>query len=320
MSPAVPLLDDRFPLRLDQPFTIAQARASGIDDRKLRRLVEKALVRRVLRGVYAVVQLPDSHDLRTQALSLVAPPGAVITDWSACWLWTGVHRPNAHLQPTPVSLFRESGAGRLRNPYVVSGERLLDPEDIEPMSERLWVTTPLRTACDLGRFVAPVVALGGVDALLRHGTFGAEELVAGVERFRRQRGVVQLRRLAPMADARSESCGESGLRYHWKECPDLPPPELQIPVLRDDGTVLFRIDLGVRELRFGAEYDGERWHDETTAASDGVRRARLQEEFGYLVEVFRRVNVYGPTADAGVRLRRGVVEARRRLGRRLWAG
>jgi hypothetical protein len=311
-----PLLDGRFPLPLDRPFTAAQARAAGLQQRELRRLVDASLLRRLLRGVYAVAQLPDTHAVRTQALALVAPAGSVVTDWSACWLWTGVHRPNAHLEDTPVSLFRESGAGRLRNPLASSGERLLSPSDLVPLTDRLLVTAPIRTAWDLGRFGSPVVALGGIDALLRHGSFSKDELLAGVERFRRQRGVVQLRWLAPMGDRRSESCGESGLRFHWRQCPELPPPELQIPVLRSDGTELFRVDLGVEELRFGAEYDGERWHNASTAHGDAVRRGRLDEEFRWLIEVFRRVNVYGTAVDATTRLRNGIHEARRRTGNR----
>jgi hypothetical protein len=211
-------------------------------------------------------------------------------------------------------LFRESGAGRLRSPLTSSGERLFGPGDLVPLSERTWVTSPIRTAWDIGRFTAPVVALGGIDALLRGGTFSREELVAGVERFRRQRGVVQLRLLAPLGDGRSESCGESSLRFHWHQCPDLPRPELQVLVRREDGTQLYRIDLGVEELRFGAEYDGERWHDEEAAERDAVRRGRLDSEFSWFIEVFRRGNVYGAAADATNRLRAGIHEARRRLG------
>ena len=313
---SAPLLDSRFPLPLDRPFTTAAAQRAGLDRRSLRRLVEVALLRRVLRGVYAVAQLPDTHGLRTQALALVVPPGSVVSDWSACWLWTGVHHPNAHLEQTPVSLFRTSGAGRLRSPLVLSGERRLAATDVHPLTERMFVTTPLRTALDLGRFGSPVVALGGMDALLRHGGFTKDELLAEVERFRRQRGVVQLRWLAPLGDGRSESCGESALRFHWHQCPDLPQPELQIPVLDAHGRLVFRIDLGVAELGFGAEYDGERWHDESTALSDGVRRGRLDREFDWLIEVFRRADVYGPTAGAHVRLRQGIHEARRRKGQR----
>lgn len=316
LEPSLPLLDNSFPLPIDRPFTAAQAREVGLNARALRRLVELALLRRVLRGVYAAVQLPDSHAVRTQALALVAPAGSVVTDWSACWLWTGIHRPNAHLEVTPVSLFRESGAGRLRNPHVLSGERLISSDEVVPLTSRLFVTTPLRTAWDLGRFVPPIIALGGMDALLRDGSFSRTELVAGLERFRRQRGVVQLRWLAPMVDGASESCGESGLRFHWLQCPDLPPPELQIQIPGRGGEELFRIDLGVRELRFGAEYDGERWHDVSRAAADASRRSRLNEEFGWHIEVFRRINVYGSTADAAVTLRKGVRRARIRLGDR----
>ena len=41
-------------------------------------------------------------------------------------------------------------------------------------------------------------------------------------RFNRQRGVVQLRELAPLVDPRSESIGESAVRLHWFEIPYAP--------------------------------------------------------------------------------------------------
>ena len=53
------LLDEGFPLPLDRPFTRAQARAAGLDPRRLRQLLDEGLLRRVLRGVYAASQAPD---------------------------------------------------------------------------------------------------------------------------------------------------------------------------------------------------------------------------------------------------------------------
>ena len=304
-------LDDSFPLPLDLPFTTAQARSAGISPSQLTRLCREGLLRRVLKGVYAAAQMQDNVESRGQALSLVCPPGSVLTDWSACWYWTGVDRPNSHLAVPELSVFRFRGRERLRNGLVRSGERWLAPSDVVELADGMLITTQIRTAWDLGRFFHPVIALGGMDALARVAV-DVSELIDGVERFRRQRGVVQLRMLAPLVDGRAESVGESSLRWRWHEAPSLPPPELQIPVYDDHGVELFRLDLGVEELRYAAEYDGEQWHTEEDRPHDEGRRGRLDLDFSWTIDAFRRENVYGPRADASARLVRGVIRARNR--------
>ena len=311
LVPVGAFLGPDFPLSLDRPFTTRQAVAAGIGRSTLARLVRAGLLRRPLRGVYVASQVKDSQRLRGQVLMLVVPPGSVVTDWSACWYWTGVDLPNSHIHVPPLSVFRPADGGRLRNSLVRSGERSFLPHDLVPINDRLSVTSPLRTAWDLGRFAPPVLGLGGLDALLRHGTFSSAQLIGEVERFRGQRGVVQLRQLAPLADARSESMGESGLRWRWHQVPGLPPPELQIPVIVD-GIELFRLDLGIEEVRFAAEYDGAAFHGEDVRPKDERRRARLDEELGWLIEAFRREHVYGVLETATSRLMQGLIAARRR--------
>ena len=88
----------------------------------------------------------------------------------------------------------------MRNGLVSSGERRIRADELTEI-HGLRVTTPIRTAWDLGRLQHRDLALAGLDAMLRLGGFSAAELVDGVERFRKQRGVVQLRAFAPLADA-----------------------------------------------------------------------------------------------------------------------
>jgi len=307
-----PLLGTDSPIPLDLPFSSQQAASAGLSRRRLGRLVRAGLVRRMNRNVYVAAQTPDTQALRGRALALVVPPGCVVTDWTACWYWTGVDLPNSHLQVPPLAVFRPSGAGRLRNGLVTSGERWFQPGDTVALSAALDVTTPLRTAHDIGRFFPPIIALGGMDALIRHCAFSIDELTGEVERFRRQRGVVQLRMLAPLVDGRSESMGESSLRWHWLSVAHLPPPEPQVAVMVD-GVEVFRIDLGAEEVRYGAEYDGEQFHGEEARASDRKRRSRLFEEFGWTIDVFRRDDVYGVHETATSRLPSGFALALSRM-------
>jgi hypothetical protein len=308
------LLDDSFPLPTDRPFTTKQAEAAGVTRHVIARLLREDLLRRVLKGVYVATQVSDGLLLRARALALVVPPDAAVTDWTACWLHTGVLPPGDHLWVPPVSIYRLPGKTRLRNKLSAGGERAFRTDDLMVV-EGVRVTTPLRTAADLGRLASRDWALAGVDALCRNAGFGRELLLADVERFRGQRGVIQLRELAPLADPRSESPGESVLRLRWLDLPNLPPPELQISVRSASGREIYRIDLGVEELRFGAEYDGEEHHSSDEDRLHDLRRRReLDERFGWLILPVRRADVFGAERDIERLLQEGVREARRRLG------
>ncbi|MDT0203290.1 hypothetical protein [Nocardioides sp. AE5] len=309
-------LDHWFPLPVDQPFTRQEALACGVTDRTLRALIDAALLRRPVRGVFVDHRVPDSLDTRVRILSKVVPPGSFVADRTAGWLHGAnmILAPNDHLTVPRVSVFHLPGRDRTRREMVVSGERALAPGDLVEI-QGLLVTSPLRTALDLGRFLRRAQALSAMDSLLRLGQFGREELIAGVERFARQRGVRQLRAMAPLADGRSESPGESALRLHWYDA-GLPPPELQVPYL-EDGRALYYLDMGLPDLRFAAEYDGEEWHSSDRDVShDRVRRERMTQRGGWQIEVFRRADVYGRAKDADWALSDAVVEARRTFERR----
>lgn len=309
------LLDDDFPLPLDRPFTSRQAEAASVSRHVLSRLTEEGLVRRMLKGVYVVAQAREDLLLRARALALVTPRHAAVTDWTACWFHTGVLPPGAHVEVPPVSLFRFAGEGRLRNGLCSSGERTLRPDELMKVAG-IVVTTPLRTAYDLGRLARRDWAIAALDALLRSGGFTKAELLGDVERFRGQRGVVQLRELAPLADPRAESPGESVLRLRWLDLPSLPTPEPQVSIRTVGGRELYRIDLGLERLRFGVEYDGEEHHtSEADQEHDRRRRRDLDERFDWVVRPVTKANVFGARRDVERIIHEGIRAARQRLGR-----
>ena len=309
----LPLLDDRFPLPLLQPFTLRQAADAGVSLHRIRCLLRDGLIRRLLKSVYVAAQAPDGIPLRAAALALVVPHAAVVTDWAACWVWTRQLPTNAHLALPPLTAFHPARHARLRNGVCVSGARTFRPSDLT-FYNGLRLTTPMRTAWDLGRLTHRDHAIGAIDALLREGDFSLDELVDGVDRFTGMRGVVQLRELAPLADGRSESPGESTLRLRWLDMWTLPRPTPQVPITVG-GVEVYRIDLGVPELRYGCEYDGEDFHSAPAhRAHDEARRADLRRRFGWDVESVRKANVYGPTRDVEGILHEGIRRARRSRG------
>jgi hypothetical protein len=306
----LPLLDSRFPLALDRPFSLRQALDAGLSVHRVRRLEEQSLIRRLLKGVYVAAQAVDTPRLRAAALALVVPHTAVVTDWSACWYWTGIDAPGDHLVVPPLSVAHRHPHTRLRNGLTRGGSRRFLPSDVV-RREGITVTSPLRTAWDLGRLQHRDRAIGGIDALAGLPDFPLGEFLEGVERFAGLRGVVRLRGLAPLVDPRSESPGESTLRLRWLDLRTLPPPTPQVPILVD-GVEVYRIDLGVPELRYGCEYDGVAFHLDRSL--DVARRTDLRRRFGWTVEGVGRDQLFGPTRDIEERLVRGIEQARRALG------
>ncbi len=309
------VLDDRFPLPLQTPFTTREALAAGLQNSDLTRLCAEGYLRRLVQGVYVAAQVRDTLGLRAAALRLVVPPDAVVTDRTAGWLHgaTMVLAPNDHLAVPPVSMFVNREGGRLRNPLAVSGQRMLPRRHVTRVHGVL-ATTPLRTACDLGRLLHRDAAFAALDGMLRLSEFTREQLWDETRCFRGMRGVRQLRGLAPLADARAESPGESVTRLRWLDLTSLARPELQVEVRHPLGWSYW-LDLGLAELRFAVEYDGEEWHRRTEEqrSRDARRRSYLREERGWIIEVVTKENVYGNNRDIEGILLSGMRAARRRL-------
>lgn len=309
-------LETWFPLPLDLPFTTKEARAAGVTARKLSSLLGIGHLRSPIRGVFVDSRVPDDLAHRVAVLAKVVPPGTFIADRTAGWLHGAnmILAPGDHLATPRVAVFHLPGRDRTRLSIAESGERDVTEADLCEIGG-LLTTTPLRTALDLGRRLPRAQALAALDSMLRCGVFTHEELLGSVERFAKHRGVCQLRTLAPIADGKSASPGESALRLHWYDA-HLPPPTLQIPHV-EDGRVLFYLDMGLEEYRFGAEYDGEEWHSSAADIEhDRERRNYLRTVFGWQIEEFRKDRVYGRHQCADWVLRDAIVEARRSFERR----
>lgn len=199
-------------LPLDRPFTRAMANAAGVSVPALNRMLRAGTVRRLVRGAYVAAGAPDDPQTRAAAVALVVPRTAIAVDRTAAW----VHGVQVDLAgpafPAPVEVLTRGGAGR----GARTCGRQLTGRDVHRVG-RLGVTTPLRTALDLGRLLAPDAALAAMDALLAAGSFTHTELLSELPRFAGHRGVGQLRTLAAQADGRAICPAESVLRLRWHQ-------------------------------------------------------------------------------------------------------
>jgi hypothetical protein len=316
LDPDQIVLDSRFPLSLDAPFTAAVARAQGVTRDDLLKLCRDGFLRQLVRGVYVAGHVPDSLDLRAQALKLVVPEDAVITDRTAGWL-LGTDMalaPGDHLAVPPVSVYVNRRGGRLRNGLSDSGQRFLREDEVVEVLG-LQVTSPLRTACDLGRLRNRDAAFAALTAIFALGHFTREELQDFTDRFRGMRHVIQLRSFVPIVDARAESFGEAVTHLRWRDTVSV-VPDLQIEVERP-GQWSLRIDIGVEELKQGIEYQGEKWHllTDEQRERDEKRLSWLRDERDWLIDPVTKHNVFGRNRDIESIIVNGIRDARRRFRR-----
>lgn len=249
MDVTLPLARPRSLLPADRPFTRAMALATGVQRPALDRMLREGTIRRLLRGVYADAAAPDTMQLRAAAVALVAGRRSVAVDRTAAWVHgVDVERLGPDDLRTVDLLVPGRGSG-----HSFGGGRQLCGRDVECL-EGLRLTTPLRTALDLGRLLPPGLALGALDALLAGGSFTHVDLLAELSRMTGHRGVGQLRNLAVQADARARGLAESALRLHWHEA-QLPTGVPAMPVAA--GGRLVRLVLGVERCQFGAVLAGQ---------------------------------------------------------------
>lgn len=144
-------------------------------------------------------------------------------------------------------------------------------------------TTPTRTAADLLRWLRPHMGLACADVFAARGLVQTEAVLAMLSRWPGGRFVKQARRLAEFIEPLTESYGESWLRLRILDA-GFPRPTAQIPIMDEQGRLVYRLDLGWPERKIGIEYDGEEFHSSAAAmAADAIRRESLARRFGWNV-------------------------------------
>jgi hypothetical protein len=279
----------------EDPFTRAHAMSLGVDEAELDRLIECGLVRRVLRGVFQRSDQPDTLVNRVKAMRLVMKPFMGVRDRTAAWLhgvdvfafW------ELEILP-PVELLATRGNTRPRRRGCRGRTRDLMDEDLCLVDDVL-ITTPVRTAMDLGATLRRRDALAALDAFMRICGVTHEEMHELLPRFAGRRGVVQLRELIPLATPKAESSGESWTRLAIID-DGLPAPTPQVWV-HEGARRKFRVDLAYEKCKVAVEYDGEHFHEsEDQQAHDEARRSWLRKR-GWTVIVVNR-DSFSPDALA----------------------
>jgi hypothetical protein len=266
----------------DWPLVGSEARKAGIaTERTLRNRYEM-----IYRNVYMPKDAEITAAIRAVAAWLWARRDATVAGLSAAALH-GAKWIDADL---PAELIR---AVACKVDGIVIHRAILDQDEV-CLIDGVPVTTPARTAYDLGRRGSLTEAVVRLDALANATDLKRDDVTALRARHRGGRGLALLREAVALMDGGAESPQESRTRLLLMAA-GFPRPQTQIRVCDEYGDFVGRVDMGWSEWKVGVEYDGpQHWATPAAHARTIERIADLEAQGWNIVRLSRDILRYRP--------------------------
>jgi hypothetical protein len=255
---------------MGEPFVGREAVAGGLLTKSQ---LETRYVR-VFRGVYIDRDAQLTAAVRAKAGWLWTGRGGVVAGFSAAALhgskWVDDRRVvelihNNHHCAAGIQLHRD----------------VVEADEIERIGG-VAVTSPTRTALDLGCWYPTMTAVAGIDALAGATDVKAADVELLALRYAGRRGIARARRAADLFDAGAQSPKESWLRVVLIEA-GLPRPRTQIPVLDECGNAIAYLDMGWEDIKVAVEYDGDQHRSDRSQYHWDIRRLERLQRKGWIV-------------------------------------
>jgi hypothetical protein len=253
-----------------QPFIGSEALVSGALSRPQLRTHYRA----VFPNVYLSKDVQPSLELRIAAAWLWSGRRATIAGAAAAALHGAKWIP----ENVPVELIHTS----TRAPHGVMIRRDALAENETQILGGYPVTTPERTAFDIGRRGAVHSAVVRLDALARATGIKADDVLRVAQGHPRSPGLRLLDTALALVDSGAQSPRESYLRLLLIAA-GLPRPQTQLPVLGDDGIPVAYLDLGWEGWMVGVEYDGDHHRTDRRQYVKDIRRLEMLEQMGWTI-------------------------------------
>ena len=259
-------------------FLRRDALALGMDDRVLRQLVRGGELRRVRHGAYTRrahwdgLDAAQQHLLRARCIVRTAGADVALSHVSAA---VALGAPVWGVPLDDVHLVRTDGRAGRREAGVRQHRQVVLPSDLVEV-DGLPVTSATRTCLDVSAAYGVEAALVVVDHLLHVQGTTEGALAARLGELERTPGSLTARLVVALADGRSESVGETRLRYRCR-AGGLPPGVPQYEIVRD-GRVLFRLDLAWPAYGIWIEFDGRQKYSAFLRPGESVVDMVLREK------------------------------------------
>lgn len=205
----------------------------------------------------------------------------------AAWLWTGrrgiiagraaaaLHGAQWVDDDAPVELITEHGR---RRPGVIVREERISADEVCRIGD-FNVTTPLRTALDLARFLPRDEAVKHLDALAVATGVEAGPVLELAARYRGLRGIRSARTALDLMDPGGQSPKETWLRLLLIDA-GFRRPRTQIQV--SDGFNEAFIDMGYDDVKVGLDYEGKHHATDRPRYVHDIGRNELIEREGWI--------------------------------------
>uniref|UniRef100_A0A5Q5BDG4 Cullin, a subunit of E3 ubiquitin ligase n=3 Tax=Mycobacteriaceae TaxID=1762 RepID=A0A5Q5BDG4_MYCSS len=255
--------------RMKGPFLGSGALAAGMTRHALRtRYVA------VHKDVYVAENTEMTAIVRARACWLRSRGHGVLAGFSASALhgsrWIDGRRPATVI-----------GNNRRREPGVTVWADAIGDDEI-CLINGMRVTTPLRTAIDLARRYPVDKSVPAIDALARATRLSVTDLRQALDRYAGWKGIKQARTAIGLVDPGAESPKETWLRLLIVRA-GFPRPETQLPVYDEYGMLIGEVDLGWRDHKIAAEYEGDHHRTNRVVFRKDIRRIEALTEQGWLV-------------------------------------
>jgi very-short-patch-repair endonuclease len=249
----------------NQPFRGSTAIRDGLVTRAMLR---SPVWQRLLHDVYIHRDSPVDHQTWCRAVALILPAGAAIGGLSAAHLW------GFETRAARVSVVLPHNRWIRADDHLLPHRTSLVAGDLT-CHDGLPVTTPVRTAFDLGRRLGRADALALLDAMLRRRLLRRPALQQMIKQRFTWPGTARLAGLVRVADSRAESPMESRLRLLLLDA-RLPSAVPQFEIRDPAGRLLGRVDLCWPDLGLIAEYDGDHHRSKVQFRRDVARLNALR--------------------------------------------
>jgi very-short-patch-repair endonuclease len=253
-----------------EPLVGSEAIASGA----LSKSALSTRYRRLFPDIYVAREAGVDAKLRAKAAWLWTGRRGVVAGFAAAALQGSKWADDVHV----VDLLHENW----RPPPGVQthGDRVDDDEIA--LIGGVPVTSPTRTALDIGCWYPTMTAVAGIDALARAVEVKAADVELLARRYPGRRGITRARQAIELFDAGAQSPKESWLRVVLMQA-GLPRPQTQIPVRDEFGSAVAYLDMGWEDVKVAVEYDGEQHRTDRRQYSWDVRRLEMLERLGWIV-------------------------------------
>ena len=266
----------------DWPFVGSEAITNG--------LLKKHELRAHFRAEFPDVYVPKGVELTLRQRAV------------AGWLWS--HR-EAVMAGLTASALHGAKWIDATDPVELVWQNARSPQGLRTFDTRLCtdefgeyagllVTTPERTAFDLGRRGRLGEAVARLDALGHATGLSAEGVFAVAQAHRGARNLRQLEAALALFDAGAQSPKETWLRLLVIRA-GYPRPRTQVKLLSPDGRRRYYLDMGWEDRMLALEYDGEQHRNDPDVYADDIKRSEDIAELGWtrfrVVKAHRAVDV-----------------------------